>query len=99
MGFKTVRNGNEKWCRDHGVSGEWRTCATPRRSLRKKVFEELGEFLEHFEAGELYDLRDVLAELARVSGPAGKLCALLAAGVAGTVIRAFDPGAAVRRSH
>lgn len=43
MGWKMVRDGNEAWCRDHGVSGQWRTSPGPAASLRRKIFEEAGD--------------------------------------------------------
>jgi hypothetical protein len=99
VGWKTVRNDVERWARAHGVSGEWRKCANPAASLRKKFFEELGEFLEDFEIAELCDLRDVLEELARVTGPAGKLFATMAGGAADLAIRIADPAGEARRRH
>ena len=47
MGCKLVRDGNEAWCRAHGVSGEWRISPDLRSALLRKVFEEAGEYAEH----------------------------------------------------
>jgi NTP pyrophosphatase (non-canonical NTP hydrolase) len=78
MGFKMVRDLNEKWCREHGVPGQWRICKTPVASLAKKLNEELGELAEELikgdaaaAAGELYDLLDAVGELILLLDPAG----------------------------
>lgn len=68
MGWKMVRDRNEIWSRAHGVSGEWRTCEEPLDSIRKKVLEEIGEWLESGDPSELYDIADVLQESARIAG-------------------------------
>lgn len=69
MGWKIVRDGNEKWCREHGVSGTWRTATDPVRGLARKLIEEACEYNEALDPGELYDLQDVLAELIRLVDP------------------------------
>ena len=71
MGWKLVRDRNEVWCRANGVSGQWRTSPDPRAALRKKIFEEAGEYAEHCDPAELYDLLDVVLALARLEDPAG----------------------------
>jgi predicted house-cleaning noncanonical NTP pyrophosphatase (MazG superfamily) len=72
MGWKIVRNGNEAWSRDHGVSGQWRVSADPVAALTKKLFEEAGEYTEHGSPDELYDLLDVVEELIRLKDPDGR---------------------------
>ena len=71
MGWKLVRDRNEVWCRANGVSGQWRTSPDPQAALRKKIFEEAGEYAEHCDPAELYDLLDVVLALARLEDPAG----------------------------
>jgi predicted house-cleaning noncanonical NTP pyrophosphatase (MazG superfamily) len=63
VGWKIVRDGNEKWCQDRGITGTWRQSADPVSGLLKKIFEEAGEFAEHRDPAELYDLLDVVTEL------------------------------------
>ena len=60
MGWKIVRDGNEDWCREHGVSGTWRTSADPVRGLARKLTEEAAEFGEALDPAELYDLLEQL---------------------------------------
>lgn len=72
MGWKIVRDRNEEWCRAHGVSGQWRTSPDPVAALRKKIGEEFGEYAEHWDPAELYDLLDVVRALAVLEDPAGK---------------------------
>ena len=69
MGFKIVRDRVAEWAASHGVSGQWRTCKTPVASLRKKIFEEAGEYVEDGVADELYDLRDVVDRLIELVDP------------------------------
>lgn len=69
MGWKIVRDGNEKWCREHGVSGTWRTAPDPVRGLARKLIEEACEYNEALDPAELYDLRDVLDELIALCDP------------------------------
>jgi predicted house-cleaning noncanonical NTP pyrophosphatase (MazG superfamily) len=69
MGWKLVRDGNEAWCRVHGVSGQWRMSPDPGASLRRKIFEEAGEYAEHCDPGELYDLLDVVQALIDLEDP------------------------------
>ena len=69
MGFKLVRDNNEAWCRAHGVSGQWRTSPDPRAALRKKIFEEAGEYAEQCDPAELYDLLDVVRALIALEDP------------------------------
>lgn len=71
MGFKMVRDGQPEFSREHGVSGTWRESPDPIASLRKKLGEELGEYCEDHDPGELYDLLDVLDELICLSDPDG----------------------------
>ena len=71
MGWKIVRDFNEAWCRTHGVSGQWRTSPDPQSALLRKVFEEAGEYAEHRDPAELYDLRDVLDRLIELADPDG----------------------------
>lgn len=69
MGFKLVRDHNEKWCRAHGVSGQWRTAPDPRGALLRKIFEEAGEYAEALDPAELYDLLDVVQAAIRLADP------------------------------
>jgi predicted house-cleaning noncanonical NTP pyrophosphatase (MazG superfamily) len=71
MGFKMVRNNNEQVCRALGVSGQWRTSPDPAASLRRKIFEEAGEYAEHCDPAELYDLLDVVRALIALEDPDG----------------------------
>ena len=71
MGWKIVRDRNEEWCRAHGVSGQWRTSPDPVAALRKKIFEEAGEYAEHRDVAELFDLRDVVDRLIALADPQG----------------------------
>ena len=74
MGWKIVRDNDEQVCRQMGISGQWRE-ATPDRvipGLARKLLEEAGEFMEHGDAGEVYDLRDVVGELVRLVDPDGE---------------------------
>lgn len=75
MGFKLVRDGNEAWCRAHGVSGEWRISPDPRSALLRKVFEEAGEYAEHRDPAELFDLLDVVLALITLDDPGGEFSA------------------------
>ena len=72
MGWKLVRDRNEEWCRANGVSGQWRTSPDPLAALRKKIFEEAGEYAEHCDPAELYDLLDVIRALIRLADPSGE---------------------------
>lgn len=63
MGWKIVRDGNEAWCRKHGVSGQWRKSPDPESALLKKIFEEAGEYVENRDPEELYDLLEVVHRL------------------------------------
>lgn len=71
MGWKLVRDFNEAWCRAHGVSGQWRTAPDPLSALLRKAFEEAGEYAEHREVAELFDLRDVVDRLISLADPHG----------------------------
>lgn len=71
MSWKIVRDDVAEWARSHGVSGQWRTCQFPIPSLRKKIFEEAGEYCENGSADELYDLRDVIDRLLELVDPDG----------------------------
>lgn len=71
MGFKIVRDGLAEWAKGHGVSGQWRTCQFPVPALRKKIFEEAGEYCENGSAEELYDVRDVIDRLLQIVDPDG----------------------------
>ena len=82
MGWKLVRDLNEAWCRPHGVSGQWRTSPDPRAALRRKIFEEAGEYAEHGDPAELYDLLNVVQALIDMEDPDGTLNAQHAAKVA-----------------
>lgn len=61
--WKLVRDLNEDFCRANGVSGQWRTSPDPASALLRKIFEEAGEYAEHRDPGELYDLLDVVQTL------------------------------------
>lgn len=74
MGYKLVRDKNKAWCRAHGVSGQWRTSPDPRAALRRKIFEEGGEYTEG-DPAELYDLLDVVQALIGLEDPDGRLAA------------------------
>lgn len=69
MSWKLVRDRNEEWCRAHGVSGQWRTSPDPAASLRRKIFEEAGEYAERCDPAELYDLLDVVQALIALEDP------------------------------
>jgi len=71
MGWKLVRDRNEEWCRANGVSGQWRTSPDPRSALLKKIFEEAGEYAEHRDPAELYDLLEVVEALIDLEDPDG----------------------------
>jgi predicted house-cleaning noncanonical NTP pyrophosphatase (MazG superfamily) len=71
MGWKIVRDLNEKWCRANGVSGQWRVSPDPVSALVRKVGEEYLEYIQHFDPAELFDLRDVLHTLHALTDPAG----------------------------
>lgn len=71
MGWKLVRDGNEEWCKAHGVSGQWRVSPDPAAALRKKIGEEYGEYIEKLEVGELFDLLDVVQAAIRIADPLG----------------------------
>jgi predicted house-cleaning noncanonical NTP pyrophosphatase (MazG superfamily) len=73
MGWKLVRDRNEEYCRTHGVSGEWRTSPDPRSALLKKIFEEAGEYAEHRDPAELFDLLDVIQALIGLEDPSGEI--------------------------
>jgi len=62
MGWKIVRNGNQKLLQGH-MSGQWRISPDPVSALVKKLGEEYGEFAEHRDPAELQDLLDVIEEL------------------------------------
>jgi predicted house-cleaning noncanonical NTP pyrophosphatase (MazG superfamily) len=69
MSWKIVRDHNEPWCRAHGVSGQWRTSPDPVSALLRKLYEEAGEYAEHWDPAELYDLADVLDRLILLADP------------------------------
>lgn len=71
MSWKIVRDNVAEWAASHGVSGQWRTCQNPVSSLRKKIFEEAGEYAEELSPDELYDLRDVVNRLIELTDPDG----------------------------
>ena len=73
MGWKIVRDNDEKVCRDMGITGQWREAAPDRviPALTRKLFEEAAEYAEHSDPGELYDLRDVLSALIGLADPDG----------------------------
>jgi predicted house-cleaning noncanonical NTP pyrophosphatase (MazG superfamily) len=75
VGWKLVRDNNEAWCRANGVSGQWRTSPDPQGALRKKIFEEGGEYAEHGDPAELYDLLDVVQALIELEDPDGEFSA------------------------
>jgi predicted house-cleaning noncanonical NTP pyrophosphatase (MazG superfamily) len=62
MGWKLVRDNNEAWCNEHGVSGTWKRAEDfdAVYLLLKKIFEEAGEYAESMNPAELYDLLDVI---------------------------------------
>jgi predicted house-cleaning noncanonical NTP pyrophosphatase (MazG superfamily) len=71
MGWKIVRDKNEAWCRAHGLSGQWRRSPNPIGALAKKIGEEYGEYVGDGDAGELYDLLDVVERLIGLRDPDG----------------------------
>jgi predicted house-cleaning noncanonical NTP pyrophosphatase (MazG superfamily) len=75
MGYKLVRDGQRPWCEANGVSGQWRVSPRPARALLRKLFEEYGEYVETFDRGELFDIRDVLRRLISLRDPSGRLAA------------------------
>ena len=82
MGWKLVRDRNEEWCRANGVSGQWRTAPDPAAALLRKVFEEAGEYAEHTDPAELYDLLDVVQVAISLGDPDGRFAAAHEAKVA-----------------
>lgn len=82
MGWKVVRDNDEAVCRAMGISGQWRPCTTPVLSLTKKLCEEVGEWAESGDPGELYDLADVVNRLLRLADPHGEALTEHAAKVA-----------------
>jgi predicted house-cleaning noncanonical NTP pyrophosphatase (MazG superfamily) len=62
MGWKIVRDRNQEKLGNH-ISGQWRTSPDAVGALTKKLGEEYGEFAEHRDPAELYDLIDVIHEL------------------------------------
>jgi predicted house-cleaning noncanonical NTP pyrophosphatase (MazG superfamily) len=71
MGAKLVRDRNEATSRKLGVSGHWYV-ATPEEALaalRRKLAEEVFEFLENDNVAELWDVSDVVEELLRRLDP------------------------------
>lgn len=73
MGWKLVRDHNEIWCRLNRVSGQWRIAPDPRSALLRKIFEEAGEYAEHRDPAELFDLLDVVQALIGLEDPQGRL--------------------------
>jgi predicted house-cleaning noncanonical NTP pyrophosphatase (MazG superfamily) len=71
MGWKIVRDNNEEFCHEHGISGQWRRSKDPIAALSKKILEEAGEFVEFHDPEELYDIRDVVNELLIRLDPSG----------------------------
>jgi predicted house-cleaning noncanonical NTP pyrophosphatase (MazG superfamily) len=90
MGWKIVRDDDEKLARAAGVSGVWRPAANAVHGLLKKIFEEAGEYAEHLDPAELYDLLDVVEALIDRVDPAGKHAAAHAEKV--TLKGAFSKG-------
>lgn len=72
MGWKLVRDRNKQWCLAHGISGRWRTSPSPVNALRRKLFEEVGEYVEVYDPAELYDLIDVVLMLIELEDPDGE---------------------------
>jgi hypothetical protein len=72
MGWKIVRDNDGTVVPPLGVSGQWRPSATPLAGLTRKLLEEAGEFVEHQDPAELYDLRDVTEELIHRLDPTGQ---------------------------
>lgn len=72
MGWKLVRDHNEKWCRANGLSGQWRTSPDPAAALRRKIGEEYLEHIEDGDPAELYDLLDVVQAAIGLADPDGK---------------------------
>lgn len=71
MGWKIVRDRHRETAAEYGISGSWRTVKHPVNALGKKLFEEAAEFTEDYDPRELYDLRDVVDELIRLTDPFG----------------------------
>lgn len=69
MSAKLVRDKVQQWCGEHGVSGHWFYVKDEEliKALRKKIGEELGEYMEDHDPGELLDLFDVLLELVNLT--------------------------------
>ena len=82
IGWKLVRDLNEKWCRANGVSGQWRTAPHPDTALLRKIFEEAGEYAEVLDPAELYDLLDVVQAAIGLADPDGNHAAAHQAKVA-----------------
>jgi predicted house-cleaning noncanonical NTP pyrophosphatase (MazG superfamily) len=69
MGYKLVRDKQPAFCKKHGISGQWRTSPDIVGALCRKLGEEYGEYAEHHDPAELYDMQDVLDTLIMLSDP------------------------------
>jgi len=71
LSWKLVRDNIKNWASTHGVSGTYRQASLEeyKQALQRKLAEELAEYYERLDAGELYDLQDVLATLIPVADP------------------------------
>src|SRR5215467_9247252 len=68
MGYKMVRD-KHRDVLSGVISGEWRTSPDPIGALTAKIGEEYGEFAKDHDPAELYDLMDVIRELAYLTDP------------------------------
>ena len=68
MGWKIVRDNHQKILGER-ISGCWRASLDPVSSLVKKLGEEYSELAENRDPAELYDIWDVLNELAELLDP------------------------------
>jgi predicted house-cleaning noncanonical NTP pyrophosphatase (MazG superfamily) len=71
MSYKLVRDNHQEVMQGR-ISGTWRTSPDPAGSLVRKLGEEYGEFAKDRDPGELYDLLDVIGELAVLLDPFGE---------------------------
>jgi hypothetical protein len=64
--WKLIRDGYKDQ-----IPGRFRVSPAPEAALRRKLLEELGEYLEHLDPAELYDMYDVLDRLIYIVDPDG----------------------------
>jgi hypothetical protein len=92
MGYKIVRNNQPQFCRDHGVSGTWRSSPDPVAALKRKAGEEILEFAEARDPAELFDIEDVLRALIFLADPEGEAARQHVENRAGIPRQVLPPG-------